>query len=140
MASNALSHVPPKQLAEIRKQMRIRERNARDHLAEIHCDTDLLLFHLWCATNPKLLEGKGSFKEQHAQHRLTVARTKKLVREIEALCPRLRQAAQDWNIPADQMATLDVALDKFAGQLRDNCALNKYKHAQYLLFLRPAIQ
>jgi len=140
MILNAFSEISPADQTAIVKQLNARERTARKQLAQIGCDTEVLLFYLWCATNPQLLEGKTSFQVQHAQYRSKIARTKMLVRDMETLWLRLRQAAQDWNIPSGQMANLDSTLGEFIGSLELNCDLSKHKRARYLTFLEPAIQ
>src|SRR5215467_3881108 len=107
MGNNAFSDIPRADQTAILKQIGSPERTACKRLEEIDCDTNLLLFDLWCATNPGLLDGKKSFKAQHEQHRSELVRFKKLIRDIEDLRSRLAQAAKYWRTPPNGMATLD---------------------------------
>lgn len=138
MRSAAFCQIPPADRDAVLRQIGPLEETACKQLAEIGCDTGLLLLHLWFATSPTLLEGRTSFKAQHQQHRLEVERTRRLIRDIEHLRPRIRQAATFWG--ADEpLIPLDAALRNFVDRLKLNCELNKHTRADYLVFLGPAI-
>jgi len=138
MGKTAFSNIPTTDQIAILSQMGAREKTARKHLEQIGCDTDLLLFYLWCATNPQHLEGKESVEAQHAQHRSKLTRTKTLILDIEDLRFRLLEAATSWRAE-ELLAAIEPGLRNFVDRLKLNLELNKRVRVSYFVFLGPAI-